>query len=199
LLEEPVQATTQIREAREPDVPLDPSDMPVCQDCGHEFGYSFFWEKFKAAICDGCRSHEKHPLITRTEAKNEYLLKDCDLDLREPPLRYIVKKNPHPHAKGDMRLYLRLQVEERALEVWGSEENLEKEREIRSNKRLDRKVKAHKKNIAALRKEARSSLYTKKKSETHEHDYGEERYLEKTDEYEKICKTCGFTFVYEKM
>jgi DNA repair protein len=51
-----------------------------------------------------------HKLIPRTEAKTLYLLKDCDLDLREPPLRYIAKKNPHNPRYGDMKLYLKAQV-----------------------------------------------------------------------------------------
>lgn len=53
---------------------------------------------------------EQHALITRTDAKKEFLLKDCDLMSREPPLRFISKKNPHNPRWGDMKLYLRLQV-----------------------------------------------------------------------------------------
>lgn len=56
-------------------------------------------------------AEDKHKLITRTEAKEEYLLKDCDLDKREPVLRFIVKKNPHNPRWGDMKLYLKLQVQ----------------------------------------------------------------------------------------
>lgn len=55
-------------------------------------------------------NEEKHKLISRTEAKQNYLLKDCDLDLREPPLRFVLKKNPHNPRWGDMKLYLKLQV-----------------------------------------------------------------------------------------
>lgn len=53
---------------------------------------------------------EKHTLITKTDAKNEYLLKDCDLEKREPPLKFIVRKNPHNVRWGEMKLYLHLQV-----------------------------------------------------------------------------------------
>lgn len=53
---------------------------------------------------------DKHKLITKTEAKQEYLLKDCDLEKREPPLKFIVKKNPRHSQWGDMKLYLKLQV-----------------------------------------------------------------------------------------
>lgn len=55
-------------------------------------------------------NEEKHKLISRTEAKQTYLLKDCDLDKREPPLKFILKKNPHNPRWGDMKLYLKLQV-----------------------------------------------------------------------------------------
>lgn len=53
---------------------------------------------------------DKHALITRTDARQEYLLKDCDLDLREPILRFILRKNPHNPRWGDMKLYLRTQA-----------------------------------------------------------------------------------------
>jgi DNA repair protein len=58
-----------------------------------------------------CRDNEeKHRLITKTDAKNLYLLKDCDLEKRDPPLKFIVKKNPHNAHWGSMKLYLELQV-----------------------------------------------------------------------------------------
>jgi DNA-repair protein complementing XP-A cells len=53
---------------------------------------------------------EKYKTISRTRAKTEYLLKDEDLDLRRPLLRYISKKNPHNPRYGDMKLYLEIQV-----------------------------------------------------------------------------------------
>lgn len=51
-----------------------------------------------------------HSLITRTSAKDRYLLSDVDLDVREPPLRRIFKKNPRNSAWGDMQLFLEAQV-----------------------------------------------------------------------------------------
>ena len=40
----------------------------------------------------------------------QFLLKDCDFDRREPPLKCIVKKNPHHSNWGEMKLYLKNQV-----------------------------------------------------------------------------------------
>lgn len=53
---------------------------------------------------------DKHRLITRTEAKDKYLLKDVDLDVREPVLLFLLKKNPRNDRWGDMKLYLECQV-----------------------------------------------------------------------------------------
>jgi len=88
-------------------------------------------------------------LITRTDAKNTYLLKDCDFDKREPPLKFLLRKNPHDSRWGDMKLYLQLQVEDRALEVWGSLEELEleRERERREEKREMSKAKKYNKHL----------------------------------------------------
>lgn len=137
-------------------------------------------------------------MITRTEAKNEYLLKDCDLDLRQPPLKYILKKNPNPLARFEMRLYLQVQVEKRALEVWETEENLIKAKEERSKKRKDRTQKEFDKKMRSLRMSVRSSLYQKSLS-SHKHEYGEEVYNKKNDNYEKKCKSCDHVLTYEKM
>jgi DNA repair protein len=57
------------------------------------------------------RSEEdKFPLITKTEAKKKYLLKDADFDIREPALKFILRKNPHNQRWGDMKLFLETQV-----------------------------------------------------------------------------------------
>ena len=53
---------------------------------------------------------DKFPLITTTEAKKKYLLKDHDFDKREPALKFILRKNPHNNGWGNMKLYLESQV-----------------------------------------------------------------------------------------
>ena len=52
----------------------------------------------------------EHKLIARTEVKSMFLLKDEDLDVRKPPLRFYAKKNPHNPRYGNMKLYLKCQV-----------------------------------------------------------------------------------------
>ncbi|XP_054163509.1 DNA repair protein complementing XP-A cells homolog [Oppia nitens] len=177
----------------------DMNETIQCIDCHQDFNKSFLMKHFSLKTCDLCRDlKDKHSLITRTEAKSEYLLKDCDLDKREPSLRFIAKKNPHEFAKGDMKLYLRSQIEDRALQVWGNEDNLMDEREKRLEMNKRRKEKQYEKKIKTLRMTVRSSLYTKQ-SDNHCHDFDDEVYNEEQECYEKTCKSCGYIDSYEKM
>lgn len=75
------------------------------------------------------------------------MLKDCDFDKREPELKFIRRKNPHNQNWGEMKLYLQLQIEKRALEVWGSEEALEEQQALREEKRDKAKFKKYQKNM----------------------------------------------------
>lgn len=99
--------------ASTPNPILSKAEQPLCLECNHEFGISYLMTNFDHPVCDRCKDKfgkEKFDLITKTEAKKEYLLKDCDIDLRSPPLRFILGKNPHNSRWGEMKLYLLLQV-----------------------------------------------------------------------------------------
>ena len=73
--------------------------------------YCDFWHNENVFFGFGSReTEEKYELITKTDAKNKYLLKDEDFDVREPPLKFILRKNPHNERWGDMKLFLKLQV-----------------------------------------------------------------------------------------
>ncbi|CAH1396319.1 unnamed protein product [Nezara viridula] len=171
-----------------------------CLQCSREFLSSFLQKSFDYLVCDGCKdSNDKHSLITRTDAKAQYLLKDCDIDKREPPLKFILRKNPHNSNWGQMKLYLHLQVEERAIEVWGSLEKLEEAHEAREEKRIKAKTKRYNKNLKALRMEVRSSIFKKTSGPKHEHEFGPENYNEEEDIYYRTCLTCKFVENFEKM
>ena len=175
-------------------------DSPHCDECQQEFKDSYLLKTFDLAVCDKCRDpDEKHSLITKTEAKQEYLLKDCDFDKREPPLKFITRRNPHNSNWGDMKLYLQLQIEQRALEVWGTEEKLLEEKELRDIKREGTKIKKFNKKIKQLRMQVRSSIYDKTTKASHTHEFGEDTYNEDNDTYTHTCVTCGYEETYEKM
>lgn len=137
-------------------------------------------------------------MITRTDAKSEYLLKDCDLDFREPPLKFVLKKNPHEKARGDMKLYLKSQVQDRALLVWGSEDALNDEKTKREERRRGLKAAKFQRNINELRRSLAPTTIRAK--ESHKHEYDEEVCVdEEEDIYEKTCKTCHHKVRFEKM
>ncbi|XP_071964379.1 DNA repair protein complementing XP-A cells-like [Antedon mediterranea] len=175
------------------------SDPYSCIDCQQGFRDSYLVKHFDQHICDDCRNKDdRHELITKTDARNHYLLKDVDLDKREPILKYILRKNPHNSKWGDMKLYLKKQVEEKALSIWESFEAIEEEKQKRVDNQEKAKRKKFNKKIQALRKEVRTSLWTRDLSE-HHHSYGEEVCIdEENDMYSKECE-CGHKLTYEKM
>lgn len=209
LIEQPVTASQNASQpsddpAEHPKLVVDAIAIPVqydeCLECGEPFADSYLMSNFNHSVCDKCRDVDgEHALITRTEAKAEYLLKDCDFDKRDPPLRYISRKNPHNVRWGEMKLYLHLQVQKRAMEVWGSEEELMKQHENRVEKKEVGKIRKYNKQMKQLRMEVRSSLYTKETKAAHVHEYGEDTYNEEEDTYTHSCLTCNFTETYEKM
>jgi DNA-repair protein complementing XP-A cells len=71
------------------DVPL---AYQTCIECEEEYSDSFLFKNFGLSICEKCKTDENSLLITKTTARDEFLLKDCDFDKREPPLRYVSRK-----------------------------------------------------------------------------------------------------------
>ena len=185
---------------KEKPAPLHIASRPDCDECGAPVASSFLIDSFGWPVCDACQKEnaEKYALITRTEAKQEYILKDEDFDKREPDLRFITRRNPHNPRWGQMKLYLRLQIEERALEVWGSEEELERQHELREKKKEKIKLNKFNKRVKELRMAVRSSVY-KRELTGHEHTYGEEVYNEGDDTYTRTCTECDYAQTYEKM
>ncbi|KAG5684305.1 hypothetical protein PVAND_013540 [Polypedilum vanderplanki] len=178
-------------------------DLPItylkCIECEEEYADSYLSKHFEYSCCDKCKDlDEKHQLITKTDARNEFLLKDCDFDKREPPLKFISRKNPHKSTWAEMKLYLKLQVKARAMEVHGSEEKLREEIKLREEKREIAKVKKYNTKLNELRKTVRSTLYDKT-HKSHVHEYGPSTYNKDTDEYTHVCVSCGFIETYEEM
>lgn len=154
---------------------------------------------YTVTFLNSFRDDEIHTLITKTEAQKEYLLKDVDLEKREPPLRYLSRKNPHNVRWGEMKLYLQVQVEKRALEIWGSEEALREELEKREEKKVIAKGKKYQKQMKELRMSMRSSLYDRTSSASHVHEFGPETYNEEDDTYTHVCGSCNYKETFEKM
>ncbi|XP_030748427.1 DNA repair protein complementing XP-A cells homolog [Sitophilus oryzae] len=179
--------------------PLTDLSKHECESCSQPFIKSWLFDKFGHKCCDRCKEDDEYKLITKTEAKTVYLLQDCDLDKRDPPLKFVKQKNPHNARWGDMKLYLRLQVEKRALEVWESMERIEEEKEHREEKKVLAQTKKYEKKLKELKMGMRSSLYNRTKGAFHTHEFGPEMYNEEDDIYTRTCLTCSYEESFEKM
>lgn len=63
-----------------------------CLECEEEYSDSYLFKNFGLSCCDKCKTEENSMIITKTTAREEFLLKDCDFDKRQPPLRFISRK-----------------------------------------------------------------------------------------------------------
>ncbi|CAG9759426.1 unnamed protein product [Ceutorhynchus assimilis] len=183
----------------QPEAPIIEPDRPQCRDCKKLFATSWLFDTFDCKCCDECKESDTYKLITKTDAKTKYLLQDCDLEKREPPLKFITRKNPHNVHWGDMKLYLELEVEKRAFEIWNNAEGLEEERERREEKKVISKTKKYNKQLKELRMNMRSSLYDRTSAAAHSHEFVEEVYNEEDDTYSRKCTTCPYEETFEKM
>jgi len=88
----------------------------TCRECGDDNISMQYRETFGIQVCKGCcAADKKYKLITKTTAKEELLVTDEDLK----PLSFISRKNPRKDGWGDMKLFLRVQVEDIAFERYG--------------------------------------------------------------------------------
>jgi DNA-repair protein complementing XP-A cells len=205
--------TVEIIHQTKPDQ-LDVLGMP-CNECQLIFLTSYLYKHFNEPICDTCRDkysiHDeeddegddeqlrRYSLITRTNAKDKYLLTDYDLDKRQPILKCIEKKNPHNQHWGVMRLYLRSQIQQLSHHIHqGKTEEKILERE---EKKSEMKRKKYEKQVEQLRADVRTSLQTKRIKSVHEHKYDDNNitYDQQTDTYTKTCLQCGYQYQYEEM
>lgn len=107
------------------EVPIDPDYMDI----------------FRVAVCLGCKdTNPLYTLITKTQARNEFLLTDEELaDTSLMPS--LSRKNPHNPRWSDMKLYLRRQCRDFAWKKFNGESGLEAALEARSGAKSERKSK----------------------------------------------------------
>lgn len=128
----------------------------TCVDCGDAEGQQRFAAAFGISVCYDCQraakaNGGKYQLISKTKAKDEYLLSDQQLSAAHGGLGCLAVANTTYSQRGEVKLYLRTQCEQAALAKWGSEEALFEEQTRRSRERLERQ---EKKATSAKRKAA---------------------------------------------
>ncbi|KAF7872444.1 hypothetical protein EAF04_003365 [Stromatinia cepivora] len=177
-----------------------------CRECG-SLEIDFVWDEvFKCMVCNGCKEKfpEKYSLLTKTEAKEDYLITDPELKDGEL-LPHLNKPNPHKSHWHDMMLFLRYQVEEYAFNTkWGSAEALDAEFEKRETEKKKRKEEKFKSKLKELKKKTRTEAYRRGlagdgkggkfgdaiSNGKHEHEWGQT--VENEDGMSvKTCVECG--------
>lgn len=102
---------------------------------------------FNIICCNSCRRTELK-FITKTTCKNDYLI--SEEELRQ--FKHVDLPNPRKESWNDMQLFLKSQIEEYALERYGTLEKIEELKIQRAKDRKARKLNKVKKNIKKLKK-----------------------------------------------
>ena len=140
---------------------LKKGESKVCRECG-SLEIDWKWEDiFGCAVCNACKEKlpDKYTLLTKTEAREDYLLTDPELKDDEL-LPHLERPNPHKATWNNMMLYLRYQVEEYAFtRKWGSAEALDAEFAKREAGKKQRKEDKFKSKLHELKKKTRVEAY----------------------------------------
>ncbi|KAI8940912.1 hypothetical protein NX059_002170 [Plenodomus lindquistii] len=177
-----------------------------CRECS-SLEIDWKWQDtFSIGICNTCKEKfpEKYSLLTKTEARDDYLLTDPELK-DEELLPHLERPNPHKQFFHPMQLFLRLQVEAYAFspKKWGSAEALDEEYEKRQTVTKERKQKKFKNKLELLKKRTRAEAYKRAGGEAqfgqaikgrfdrHEHEWGRSVLDPQTGMTRKRCEECG--------
>ncbi|KAF2720690.1 DNA repair protein RAD14 [Polychaeton citri CBS 116435] len=177
-----------------------------CRDCG-SLEIDWQWDEvLNTQVCNACKEKfpERYSLLTKTEAKEDYLL--TDPELRDPDLLpHLEKPNPHKSTWNNMMLYLRYQVEEYAFseKKWGSSEGLDQEWERRQQETKARKEKKFRSKLDELKKRTRVDAYKRGRAGgggefgdtigkgRHEHEWGRAVEDPESGMMKKRCIECS--------
>lgn len=180
--------------------------LKKCWECeSWELDWKFY-EIFRCRVCNACKEKfpDKYSLLTKTECKEDYLITDPELKDSEI-LPHMTKPNPHKSTWNDMQLFLRYQVEARALAKWGSFEAMDAEFEKRTTGKRRKKEEKFRNKLRELKNKTRVETWKRKNSDLgegratagsrggkHEHVWGP--LLENGDDGVTVrtCEDCGF-------
>ena len=183
-----------------------------CREC-NSLEVDWKWQDvFQISICNACKDKipDKYSLLTKTEAREDYLLTDPELK-DEELLPHLERPNPHKTNWNNMQLFLRLQVEAYAFseKKWGSPENLDVEYEKRQKVSKARRDKKFKNKLNDLKKRTRVEAYKRAKlmgdagadvqfgdrirgiGDRHVHEWGRSVLDPETGMTRKRCEECG--------
>lgn len=179
-----------------------------CREC-NTTDIDWKWaDTFGVSVCNACKDKDpdKYSLLTKTEAKEDYLLTDPELR-DEELLPHLEKANPHSSTWNNMMLFLRCQVEEYAFseKKWGSPEALDREFERREAAKKRQRETRFKSRLLDLKKKTRVEAWRRaQRSESggafgdvlgkagkHVHTFGRPVMNAETGMGVKTCVECG--------
>ena len=105
-----------------------------CGECATGIPCGDLHAVFGIQVCSSCR--KQLSFVSKTTAKQQYLLTDADLKL----LKSMERKNPQHADWTAMKLYLERQVQEISYKKYGGQEGLEEEARRRVSKKLDKRI-----------------------------------------------------------
>ncbi|KAJ2661178.1 DNA repair protein rad14 [Coemansia sp. RSA 1200] len=190
------------------EIPYDASthgNNPKCCECGSLDLEVTYLKIFGVKVCKPCIESvpEKYSLLTKTEAKDDYLLTDSEL--RDRDLFPVWEKpNPHKSTWNNMLLYLRRDLETFAVKKWGSLEKLDEEFDHRAQTKRERKELKYKKAVAELRCRTRADEWEKRRRERLHLEKEHEHVFEPTDDSadedcaQQKCSVCGLVIEVEE-
>ena len=162
------QVLKKLRESKsgpfEPGVSIVKERNATCQECESlEVDYQWL-EVLKCAVCNACKEKlpEKYSLLTKTEAKEDYMLTDPELkDIELLP--HIERPNPHKSTWNNMMLFLKYHLEEVAIKKWGSLEKMDEEYQKREEEKKRKKNVKFQKKIQEIKKRTRVDAFRRSK------------------------------------
>ena len=194
----------------------DENDAHKCQEphCNSLTICPMYFKHFGLSVCRECKWKQKYKCLSKTNSKKEYLLSEGDLS----SLRCWVKDIKRPN-NGDidnnyndgrwipkyLKLYLKYQLEELAIEKWGSMHGIEAERNRREINRMQRSISQSRKKrrieFECLEDITIDKAVIEEHEAKHVHTFGEAVCVnEETDEWQKTCTDvdCGYVEKWEE-
>ncbi|KAI9220037.1 DNA binding domain-containing protein [Blastocladiella britannica] len=173
--------------------PLDPDLAPTCVECKSTDLDMRYIEHYDVRVCWKCKEAvpEKYALLTKTEARVDYLLTDEELRATDYFPKVWRKQNPRKNTYNDMYLYLRMHVEAFAIQKWGSLDAMDQAFARREEQKGERKELRARTKLAAFRaatmyRDQQQQQSTKKNAvpAVHVHEWGQ------VEDGKQTCSVC---------
>ncbi|WUR04100.1 DNA repair protein RAD14 [Vairimorpha necatrix] len=170
----------QLKKQKIEDLPYD--DALKCKYCDSPFIDSELYTTFNINSCKDCK-YKNIKFITKTSVFKDYLLSEYDIR----NIKYISRPNPHKGNWHDMLLYLEEEIKNISINKYGSEEEIEKNKNKKKEIIKNRKIKKLKMRVRELK---RKTIVQEIRKEIHEHKF-------EGSGIKKKCQICGLEIEQE--